>query len=228
MYLLNKGGEEHKKLFTFNDFFHLDSIALEHEGMNIITMEDFLKRKGITGQLKDINTGKVLKPPNDQTDWNGKHLRDLWTYLRNVGTYPEGWDPMECFAAIPASKDAKAVDELQSMFDDIVKGKYGAYPDPTKDFRDKPVPVDGEPVQRMREMLGGRKKICIYDNNLQEKELLHFKVDHAVKARMLTHFYSFIFFFPTRQLAHSLKMFTEHFLNVLSCHAELVSASQNP
>jgi hypothetical protein len=194
MYLLNKGAKEHKKTFTFNDFFLLDNIAIEHPGMNIITMEEFLKRKGVTGQLKDTKTGKVVKPPSGITDWSNQKIKPLWEYLRSVGTYPDKWEPWECFAAIPASKDPKDIQELRNMFGDIVSGKYGAIPDPLKDFVDEPVPVDGETVQRMREMLAGRKNICIYDEHLQDAEVLHFKVDNTAKARMLTHFYAFIFF----------------------------------
>ena len=181
MYLLGKGGSDHKKDFSFNDFFHLDSIAMEHEGFNIITMEEFLKRKGVTGQLKNLQTGEVLLPPGGKTDWNGQNLNMIFEYLRTVGRFPEGWNPSECFAAIPSSKDPNAVDELQTMFDDIFAGKYGPVPNPEKDFVNDPVPVDGETVHRMREMLSTRDKICIYDKKLQDEQLLHFKVQHSAK-----------------------------------------------
>lgn len=192
MYLLGEGGGNHKKDFSFNDFFHLDSIAIEHPGMNIITMEEFLRRKGISGELKNRKSGQVMQPPNGNIDWNGKKLDPLWSYLRTVGRYPDGWNPTDCIAAIPSSKDPQAVDDLQSMFDEIIAGKYGEIPNPLVDFVDNPVPVDGETVQRMREMMAGRNKICIYDNSLQDEQLLHFKVDKS--ARMLTHFYAFVFF----------------------------------
>ncbi len=192
MYLLGKGDSKHKKEFSFNDFFHLDSIATEHAGLNIITTEEFLERKGMTGQLKDRTTGKVIKP--SKTNWNGEHLGELFQYLRQIGKYPEGWEPSTCFAAIPESSDPKHVDELQSMFDDIMGGKHGEVPKPETDFVDDPVPVDAPAVARMREMLAGRKEICIYDSELQAEPVLHFKVDHKEKARMLTHFYAFIFF----------------------------------
>jgi hypothetical protein len=194
MYLLGKGGGGHKKEFSFNDFFHLDSIAMEHKGFNIITMEEFLKRRGVTGQLKNLETGVAELPPGGITNWNGKNMRDIFGYLRKVGKYPHGWNPNDCIAAIPSSKGPQAVDELQTMFDDIFALKYGPVPNPEKDFVDDPAAVDGETVHRMREMLSGRNKICIYDQELQDQELLHFKVDHSEKARMLTHFYSFVFF----------------------------------
>lgn len=194
MYLLGKGGKEHKNDFSFHDFFHLDSISMEHEGFNIISMEEFLTRKGITGELKDTETGQVLKPPGNKTNWNGQNLQSLFEYLRKVGKYPQGWNPLECIAAIPSSNDPKDVQDLQTMFDDILRGKYGEIPNPEKDFIDDPVPVDAEPALRLREMLSARNEICIYDEELQNEQVLHFKVDHSEKARMLTHFYAFIFF----------------------------------
>ena len=42
-YLLNKDSTQ-KNTFDFGDFFHLDSIAVEHEGLNVITSEEFLHR----------------------------------------------------------------------------------------------------------------------------------------------------------------------------------------
>ena len=194
MYLLGKGGGDHKKEFSFNDFFHLDSIAMEHEGFNIITMEEFLIRKGVTGQLKNLETGVAELPPGGITNWNGKNMRDIFGYLRKVGKYPKGWSPNDCVAAIPSSKGPQAVDELQTMFNDIFALNYGPVPNPEKDFVDDPAAVDGETVHRRREMLSPRDKICIYDQELQDQQLLHFKVDHSEKARMLTHFYSFVFF----------------------------------
>ena len=192
MYLLGKG-EKHQNQFSFNDFFHLDAIALEHQGLNIITMEEFLQRKGITGELKSIASGEVIKPPGDQTDWSVRHQDPLWRYLEKVGKFPEGWEPTSCVAAFPSSDNPKDVQDLQDTMESILK--EGRLPDPGKgDFDGKPTPVDAPMRDRLLEMLATRKKLCIYDNELQKEELIHFKIDNAVKARMLTHFYAFVFF----------------------------------
>lgn len=210
MYLLTKGPTDHKKEFSFNDFFHLDAISMEHEGLNIITMEEFLKRKGLTGQLKSLSTGEVLKPPNDQVDWDGKNLSHLWDYLRKVGAFPEGWTPSTCVAAIPASADPKHIEELRQIHREILEGKHGGVPDPGKDFLNAPVDVDAPTVERLREIMAKRVNLCIYDSELQSQQLLHFKVDHSVKARMLTHFYSFIFFQDWRQDLWSKRFVRDH------------------
>jgi hypothetical protein len=193
MYLLGKGKKEHKKSFSFNDFFHLDAVAMEHEGLNIITMEEFLLRKGVTGQLKSLQSGKVLKPPGGTTNWNGQQTSSLYKYLETVGRYPEGWEPSTCIAAIPSSPGQENVDKLQGMMDDIMK--LDKLPDPDKgDYDGAPVDVDAPAEERFKEMMATRTNICIYDTELQNEQLLHFKIDHKEKARMLTHFYAFVFF----------------------------------
>ncbi len=192
MYLLGKG-KAHENQFSFNDFFHLDAIAMEHEGLNIITMEEFLKRKGVTGQLKSVDSGEVMKPPNGVTNWDGKDASKLWNYLEEIGKFPEGWVPDSCVAAIPSSGDPKHVEELYTMMDEIKK--EGPLPNPDKGaFEGQPTDVDAPGKDRLREMLATRGNLCVYDTELQKEPVIHFKVDNKTKARMLTHFYAFIFF----------------------------------
>ncbi len=178
--------------FSISDFVPLDQMINEFEGLNAITMEEFLKRKAITGQLKNITDGKVLRPPENRTNWDGEKMKPLWEYMRAVGPFPKGWeDPTKSFAAIPSSKGEAAEKELQKAFDEIIAS--GVIPDPLVDYVDEPVPVDGSMKDRMREMLAKRTSINIYDSKLQNEELLHFRVEYE-DARMLTHFYSFLFF----------------------------------
>ena len=196
MYLLGRDQDKHKTQFTFNDFFHLDSIAVEHEGFNVITTEEFLRREGVAGNLKDHKTGKVVKPPNDEVNWNGKALGPLEQYLRTVGVFPTGWNPDQCVAAIPASRDPKDVAALKQTMEDIMTGKYGPFPDNEKDYDDKPTPVDAPVAERLRELLGGRTKLCVYDEELQNAPVIHMSVQRGAgdKSRLLTHFYAFLFF----------------------------------
>lgn len=225
MYLLGKSKDGHKSDFSFNDFFHLESVAVEHEGLNIITMDEFLKRKGITGELKNIKTGDIEKPPEGRTDWNAvktNEMDKLWGYLRKVGASP-GWETTTCVAAIPSSPDPKHVEELVSMMDEIKSGKYGPIPDNMNDFEDKPTPVDAPAVERLREMMSSRQKLCIYDEHLQEQELIHFKVtkDDGVNTRLLTHFYAFVFFQDWRQDLWTKRFIRDHvrYLDQIVCAA---------
>lgn len=46
-YLLGKADHRQKNEFGFGDFFHLDSIAVEHEGFNVISTREFQNRKNV-------------------------------------------------------------------------------------------------------------------------------------------------------------------------------------
>ena len=49
-------------------------------------------------------------------------------------------------------------------------------------------------VDRMKENWAGRKTLCVYDQPLQNTQLIHFPSDHQLQARLLVHFYAFLFF----------------------------------
>ena len=60
MYLLGKSDNNQRNDFSFDHFFHMESISQEHAGFDIITMEDFLKIF-LDGQFKDPKTGNIKK-----------------------------------------------------------------------------------------------------------------------------------------------------------------------
>ena len=183
-----------RREFTFKDFFHLDSLDAEHEGLDIITMEEFLTKQAMSNQLIDPDTNTPLPPPNNQVNWDGaRNPHALWYYLRKVG-HVRNWDPWKCLAAFPATADPQDIDRLHNMIAEITKDET-KIPDP-HDFTGKPFPVDAPAIDRLRENLGGagRKELCIYDTAMQAQKLVHFKVDSSDHSRMLTHFYAFLFF----------------------------------
>ena len=189
-YLLNKDAAQ-KNTFDFGDFFHLDSIAVEHEGLNVITSEEFLHRFGKTGQLKNIQT-------NLPEIWDEDHRspQRVKSYLQNVGVNPH-WDPMECVAAFPASKGTDAIAELEEAYKNNFKNTQGKPLPELKDFEDNPTPVDAPIEERMREAMVDRTEICMYDETLQKAKVIHFPVQKGT--RLLTHFYAFVFFADWKQ-----------------------------
>ena len=194
MYLLRKGPKGHKKHFSFVDFFPLEDLAAEHVGVDIITMEEYLKREAMTGNMRNKFTGKVEFPPGNRTDWNGmdgKTYDVLREWLRNVTVTPI-WNPGQCLPAFPSSGDHKDVLKLQKSVDDINQRNKGNNHAADK-FNGNPTPVDGPVETRLEENLAGRKKLCIYDEELQAAKTLHFQCNHKLKVRMLVHFYAFIF-----------------------------------
>lgn len=57
MYLLDKG-KKHQKAHSFADFFPFDYI---NQRMKVISMEEFMQREAVTGQLRNTTTGDVAQ-----------------------------------------------------------------------------------------------------------------------------------------------------------------------
>ena len=190
MYLLNKGNREHN-FFSFADFYHLEDLASEHLGITIISMEEFLKRTAMQGLLVNRTTGVVSYPPENRTDWNGRrlHEKELWEYLRDV-TDVKNWKPDQCVFAFPSSPGKETEAHEVSQLQTILNSNYKSYhKDPTK-----AVPVNAPVKDRLTEIASGRKKLCVYDSNMQESLVVHFMCYWKQRARLLTHFYTFLFF----------------------------------
>ena len=217
MYLLNKGG----KAFGFSDFFHLDAIAIEHRGFQVITTAEFLARMGKTGRLRHKATGRVAYPPGNTTNYDGRAAQPLRNYLRTVGVMP-GWDPWKCALAVPSSTESGAIKELKTTAKRIMDGSYGK-PKPTlEEFNGRPTPVNASLAERMREMLADRDQLCIYDHALQKAPLIHLAVDGG--SRLLTHFYAFVFFADWRQDLWSKRFVRDHlrYVDEIVCAAARV------
>lgn len=192
MYLLKTSKGKHGKqrdTFSFNHFFHMDEIHREHVGLNIITMQDFLIKEAMTGNMVSTSTGKVSFPPQNRTLWDGlPEMDQLFQWLRQV-SYVDIWNPEECLAVFPASRDPREIIDLRAMATTIQKSppKFG-------DYIGKPVPVNATPIERIKENWADRSKLCLYDEKMQEATFVHFPVDNKLKARLLVHFYAFLFF----------------------------------
>ena len=86
--------------------------------------------------------------------------------------------------------------------------------------------------------MASRKKLCVYDSQLQQEELIHFKVgkQDGVSTRLLTHFYAFVFFQDYRQDLWAKRFIRDHvrYLDEIVCAAARIvkavrerSASKN-
>jgi len=170
----------------------LDTLHLEHDGLNVITMEEYLNREAMNGMLVNKTSGVAVFPPGNRTKWDGEDLMPLWQYLRET-TDVRKWRPMNCIAAFPASPDPKHSKRLRDAFQTAVandkQGENITYP----------VPVEAAVVHRFREILAGREELCMYDEEMQASNTVHFMCNHQERARLLTHFYSFLFFEDWKQ-----------------------------
>lgn len=107
---------------SFSDFYDIEAISAKQSGLNIITMEHFLEREAVKGNLRSNSAGQILYPPNNQIKWDNQRLQPLWDYIRNV-TKIFPWNPMHGVLAFPSS----GTDEqhIYSMMGDVLVEKDG-------------------------------------------------------------------------------------------------------
>lgn len=155
-------------------------------------MEEFLKREAMTGNIRHQETGKVVFPPGNRTDWSGRS-KGIFQWLREVSYVADEWDPDSCMAVFPASASSKDVEELHVINYKIQNAK----PKPDwPEYVGKPTPVDAPVLERLKENWGNRGHLCIYDEDMQAAQITHFPTDSGskYKTRMLTYFYAFLIF----------------------------------
>lgn len=166
-------------------------------------MEEYLSREAMTGNLVNRTSGSVLYPPNNRTKWDGEDLKPLWEYLRET-TDVRNWKPGQCIAAFPASPDPKDAQRLREAFQTAVEL------DKNKKPLSIPVPVDASVADRIRELRGRRSELCLYDEEMQASHTVHFMCYHKQRARLLTHFYSFLFFEDWKQELWAKRFVRDH------------------
>jgi len=220
MYLLGKTTKDQQKVhFSFADFFPMEEMARENDGLEIITMKEFLETEAMTGNLRHKDTGKTVFPPGNRTDWEGisrDEFTELKEYLREVSLTPL-WGPGHCLAAFPASGDHKDVENLKAMQEKIHKEGL-ILQDP---ILDNPPPVDSSPIDRMRENLVNRNELCVYDEEMQKQHVVHFMCNHKMRVRMLVHFYAFLFFEDWREDLWMKRFMRDHvrYIDEIQCAA---------
>lgn len=223
LYLLSKGktsqnGPKQKKEFTFNDFFHMDSIHAEHEGLDIITTDEFLKRQVAAGGMPDYQTGQRVAPPQNKTNFNGDPDTIFKWYRQH--SHNVVWNPDKCLAVFPADASAGAVEEMKGAFAKMLQDNPHY-----EQFVGRPVPVDAPALDRLRESRADRSEMCLYDQAMQAAPILHFPVDRALEARLLVYPYQFLFFQDYR---HDLwmKRFLRYVGSLICCSCVLFEWGQ--
>lgn len=219
IYLLNKQSGTHKKSFSFADFFPLDTLSSEQDGLDIISTNEFLRREGIAGNLKD-GSGQTSYPPNNRTDWNGMQ-RDVTSvlepWLQNISVIPS-WNPEDCMVAFPTSRKAQNSNSLQLVWDDVMKS--GGFPAPDK-FIGTPSSVRSSSIKRLYENNKERASLCIYNETLQQAPLLHLPGKNDIGGRLLVHFYAFLFFEDWKQDLWTKRFVRDHlrYVDEIQCAA---------
>lgn len=219
MYLLGKGDNNQRKHFSFEHFFHTERISQEHVGYNIISMEEYLTLF-MDGRFKDAH-GKPIFPPGNRTNWNAAThgernlLRD---WMRKSANTLSDWDPEECVAAFPRSSKDEDMEELNDLYDTMKREGFPKF----QPFVGKPTPVDASPKERLKENWASRKRLCLYDKNLQQAPWVHMG-----STRMLIHFYAFLFFADWKMDLWTKRFIRDHvrYTDEIQCAAARVVAA---
>jgi len=220
MYLLEKGQKGQKNRFTFSDFFHFDSVATEHAGVDVITMKEFMKREVMTGNLKDKETGKPSFPPGNRTTWDGaaRHeAKKLDKWFRTCTKNPI-WAFDRCVVGLPSGPGPEGPKRLSSIQQRV---QFESLQQRIKRYTDNPVSVDAPAEERLSEMYAHRNKMCIYDEEYQDAKVVHMMGDNASGARLLVHFYAFLFFEDWKQDLWTKRFVRDHlrYVDEIQCAA---------
>jgi hypothetical protein len=213
-----------KAKFTFGDFFHFDSVANEHIGIDVISFDEFLQREALTGNLRDRNTGVVSYPPDNRTVWDGEGVNPLLLWMQSVSATPV-WNYDECVVVFPAHPGPEGDEFLQRLNETLAK-ILSEKPAGERIFsyQGAPTPVDAPPEQRLRELIAHRSKLCFYDAELQQEQVVHMMGASHSQMRLLVHFYAFLFFEDWRQDLWTKRFVRDHlrYIDEIQCAAARV------
>jgi hypothetical protein len=131
-------------------------------------LAEFLEREVMQGKILD-SFGNPSFPPGNKTIWEG-HVRDsaaFWHWWRNVTKAPL-WDFSSCVVGIASQPGPKGQMEMLSIAKTIPADNR----DTIKEFVNNPTNVDADPADRLREMLGTRRDMCIYNDKQQKSKVM--------------------------------------------------------
>eukprot|EP00549_Striatella_unipunctata_P018685 CAMPEP_0118721094 /NCGR_PEP_ID=MMETSP0800-20121206/30520_1 /TAXON_ID=210618 ORGANISM="Striatella unipunctata, Strain CCMP2910" /NCGR_SAMPLE_ID=MMETSP0800 /ASSEMBLY_ACC=CAM_ASM_000638 /LENGTH=663 /DNA_ID=CAMNT_0006628897 /DNA_START=63 /DNA_END=2054 /DNA_ORIENTATION=+ len=208
--------------YSFNDFYHVDSLAEEHDGLNVISTKEFLER--MEDNFVDKTTGEKSGPPGGRTDWEGANqgdIKQLIEWMRSV-IYTPTWKPDECILVFAETEEqheevATKLKEIQSKDPPELEALLTSY-------IGNPTPVDAPMEERLKENNARRQGgVCPYDQSMQDHEILHFVGEDVGTGaqRMLTHFYTFLFFYDWKQDLWTKRFIRDHlrYIDQLQCIA---------
>jgi hypothetical protein len=200
--------------FSFADFFPMHEMAEENAGLEMMTMQEFLEREAMTGNLIDKQTGLPTFPPDNRTNWDGQDVKKLKEWLRNATFIEHWWNPGKCMAAFPASGNHKDIELLDEAIKEVGGEKSNSY-------IGHPADVDAPPKERLHENLNGRKELCVYNEEMQSQLVVHFMCYHKMRVRYLVHFYAFLFFEDWRQDLWMKRLMRDHmrYIDEIQCAA---------
>lgn len=160
--------------------------------------------------MEEFISREKLSPTKNETDWDGSLESDaLWDYLETISYVPKSWNRNECVVAFPSTNDVDDNKGLIDILNDIMN-KVDGRPFPHHlDYQGKPISPNAPTIERLREILAGRSKLCLYTDEMESSPIIHLptKPPHQ---RLLTHFYSFVFFEDWAQNTWTNRLVRDH------------------
>ena len=199
MYLLNKGKGKANH-HGFDDYFPFNEIK---KRLPVITMEEFMRREGITGHLTKNDSVTVVYPPGNKTVFNGANRDDrnsMWDYLREVSACPP-WKPMKQYLVIPPQINTQDI-LTQSNLDINYKND----------------------IINRRSIDSAGREPRFYDNYWQSQKVVHFISKPGLGYRLLQHFYTFIHF-DDAKVDRLMKRFIRdyvHYVDLIFCKGAMI------
>lgn len=166
--------------------------------VRVIEMHEFMSEVALRGELR-IN-GSVAYPPGRKSEFSGTdrvEKNQMWDYLRATGHCPK-WEPFKVFLYMPSFPSTSVnINGSSSVMD----------------------------RQRLKLFAGDRQPV-VYDARMHNEKLIHFISLPGKGYRLLTHFYTFIYFENEAEDRYY-KRFVRDFVryvDVIFCKAALMVA----
>lgn len=186
-------------------------------------MQQFLEREVMTGKMVEKGTGTPSFPPGNRTNWDGcpRHeAKQLDRWFRTITQNPK-WTFDECVVGLPAQPGPEGPQRLREMGRDVARTRFDQR---RSKYTGNPVPVNAEPEDRLSEMLAHRQRVCVYGENYQQAKVIHMMGDNQSGARLLVHFYAYLFFEDWKQDLWTKRFVRDHlrYVDEIQCAAARV------
>jgi GDP-fucose protein O-fucosyltransferase len=213
--------------YSFTEFFDISNIPT-------ISMEEYLNRVAMTGQLRNGN-GTVTFPPHNRTKFDGSlgntvpvipgEAPALFEWLSEAMMAID-WKRDDCVITFPSEKD-KGIESIRAEVKVILEKDTNGPEKRISSYRRKPVPVNSAMPVRLREVLAERKQLCEYNHTYQAAGSIYMSGLESTGIRPLIQFFAYLFFEDWKQDLQMKRFLRDHlrFSDVIQCAAARMVAA---
>ena len=202
--------------YSYTDFFDISNIPT-------ISMENYLKRVAMSGQLRNT-TGEVSFPPSNRTNWDaGKsniiEALSLFTWL-SESMVSIDWNRDACIIPFPSKSDTGTASMNKAM-GNILNDTNDTDYLREQSYAGKPIPANSLMKDRLREMIANRKKFCYYNQTYQDAPSIYMDGHEKTGIRPLIQFFAYMFFENWEHELQMKRFIRDHlrFSDIIQCAA---------